>query len=127
MLAEAEDFRRELAGQLQTTRLYHGLETEKIFAALIIASLSGGPVLASEVGAVLEDRDRRQLFEILFEEAQEGSWAEAQSCLEALSRKQVERELADVQRGIEANPSSSALRELLSKKQELMRRLAAGA
>ena len=125
MLAEAEDFRRELAQQLQNAQLYHGLETEKVFAALIVASLSGEPVLASEIGAMLEERDRRVLFEILFEEAQEGSWEEAQSCLEALARKQVERELADVQRGIEANPTGPAMRELLTKKQALMRRLAA--
>jgi DNA primase len=127
MLAEAEGFRRELAQRLESGQLYHGLETEKIFRALIVASLSGEPVQASEIGAKLEERDRRLLFEILFEEAQEGLWEEAQSCLEALSRKQVERELADVQRSIEANPTGQALRELLTRKQELMRRLAAGA
>ena len=127
MLAEGEGFRRELAQQLQNAQLYHGLETEKIFAALIVASFSGEPVQPSELGAMLEDKDRRLLFEILFEEAQEGSWEEAQSCVEALARKQVERELADVQRGIEANPSGPALRELLTRKQELMRRLAANA
>src|SRR5437762_10658508 len=48
-LAEAEGFRRELANHLQNARLYHGLETEKIFAALVIASLSGQPVQATEV------------------------------------------------------------------------------
>lgn len=127
MLAEAEGFRRELAQQLQSGQLYHGLETEKIFAALIVASFSDEPVRPSEIGAMLEERDRRMLFEILFEDAQEGSWEEAQSCLEALSRKQVERELAEVQRGIEANPTAAAMRELLTKKQELMRRLAASA
>src|SRR6266699_4212082 len=44
MLAEAEGFRQELAQQLQNARLYHGLETEKIFAALVVASLSGQPL-----------------------------------------------------------------------------------
>src|SRR5438046_5921501 len=39
MLAEAEGFRRELAQHLQTSQLYLGLETEKIFAALIAANL----------------------------------------------------------------------------------------
>jgi DNA primase len=67
MLAEAEGFRRELAERLQTERLYHGLETEKIFAALVIAGLSGAPVEAAEVGALLDERDRRLLYEILFE------------------------------------------------------------
>src|SRR5438093_8048946 len=125
MLAEAEGFRQELARQLQNARLYHGLETEKIFAALVVASLSGQPLQATELAAVLEERDRRLLFEILFEEASEPTWEEAMSCVEALQHRQAERELADVQRSIETNPPGSALRGLLEKKQELMRRLAA--
>jgi len=125
MLAEAQGFRQELAEQLQNARLYHGLETEKIFAALVIASLSGQPLQAAEVGAALEERDRRLLFEILFEEANEPTWEEAMSCIEALQHRQAERELADVQRSIEANPATPELRGLLEKKQELMRRLAA--
>ena len=125
MLAEAEGFRRELANHLQNARLYHGLETEKIFAALVVASLSGQPVQATEVGALLEDRDRRLLFEILFEEANEPTWEEAMSCVEALQHRQAVQELADVQRSIEANPPGQEMRGLLEKKQELMRRLAA--
>ena len=125
MLAEAQGFRQGLAKQLQNARLYHGLETEKIFAALVIASLSGQPLQAAEVGAALEERDRRLLFEILFEEANEPTWEEAMSCIEALQHRQAERELADVQRSIEANPAAPELRGLLEKKQQLMRRLAA--
>ncbi|HEX7696488.1 MAG TPA: DNA primase [Candidatus Acidoferrum sp.] len=125
MLAEAQGFRQELAKHLQNAWLYHGLETEKIFAALVIASLSGQPLQVTEVGAVLEERDRRLLFEILFEEANEPTWEEAMSCIEALQYRQAERELADVQRSIEANPAAPEMRGLLEKKQELMRRLAA--
>jgi len=125
MLAEAEGFRRELAQQLQNARLYHGLETEKIFAALVLATLAGQPLQATEVAAVLDERDRRLLFEILFEEANEPTWEEAMSCIEALQNRQAERELADVQRSIEANPTAPEMRGLLEKKQELMRRLAA--
>jgi DNA primase len=125
MLAEAQGFRLELAQHLQNARLYHGLETEKIFAGLVIANLSGQPVQATEVASLLEDRDRRLLFEILFEEANAPTWEEAMSCIEALQHRQAERELADVQRSIEANPAAPELRGLLEKKQELMRRLAA--
>jgi DNA primase len=125
MLAEAEGFRQELAQRLQNARLYHGLETEKIFAALVLASLSGGPVQATEVAAVLEERDRRLLFEILFEETGEPTWEEALSCVEALQHRQAEQELAEVQRSIEASPAGPGLRDLLTRKQELMRRLAA--
>ena len=80
---------------------------------------------ATEVAAQLEERDRRILFEILFEEASEPTWEEAVSCVEALQHRQAERELADVQRSIEANPPMSEMRGLLEKKQDLMRRLAA--
>ncbi len=125
MLAEAEGFRRELAQRLQAAQLYHGLETEKVFAALIARSLSDEPMQATEVAAQLEERDRRILFEILFEEASEPTWEEAVSCVEALQHRQAERELADVQRSIEANPPMSEMRGLLEKKQDLMRRLAA--
>jgi DNA primase len=126
MLSEAEGFRRELAKQLQSEQLYHGLETEKIFAALIMACLSTEAFQASDVAGMLEERDRRLLFEILFEETTEPVWEEAQSCLEALHKRRVERELAEVQRDIEANPAGSALRDLLTRKQALMRRLTAG-
>ena len=125
MLAEAEEFRQELAQRLQAAQLYHGLETEKIFAALIVANLSAAPVQAAEVGAILDERDRRMLFEILLEESSELTWDEAASCMQALQNRQAERELADVQRSIEANPAGRELRSLLEKKQELMRRLAA--
>src|SRR5467141_754301 len=125
MLAEAEGFRHEVAQQLQNARLYQGLETEKIFAALVIASLSGQPLQATEVGAVLEERDRRLFFEILFEEANEPNWKEAMSCIEALQHRQAEQELADVQRSIEANPAAPEMRGLLEKKLEFMPRLAA--
>jgi DNA primase len=126
-LAEAPGFRNELARQLETSGLFRGLETEKIFAALIAATLSGNPFDTAQIGALLADRERRVFFEILFEEAQEPSWEEAQSCLDTLARKQLERELSEVQRGIEANPSGEALKSLLARKQELMRRLAASA
>jgi DNA primase len=124
MLAEAQGFRRELAQRLQRDRLYLGLETERIFAALVLAGLSDQPIETTEISSLLEERDRRLFFEILFEDAHEPTWEEAESCLEALHRRQIEGALADVQRNIEANPTGAALRELLARKQELLRRLA---
>jgi DNA primase len=125
MLAEAEGFRRELAQRLLAAQLYQGLETEKVFAALVVASLADEPMQATEVASQLEERDRRILFEILFEEASEPTWEEAVSCVEALQHRQAEKELAEVQRSIEANPPVGEMRGLLEKKQDLMRRLAA--
>src|SRR4030081_2003495 len=125
MLSEGEGFRRELCEQLQQGQLYHGLETEKIFAALMVASLSDQPLQATEIAAALEDRDRRLFYEILFEATSEPTWDEAQSCVVALRHRQAEKQLADVQRSIEASPAGPELRDLLQRKQDLMRRLAA--
>jgi DNA primase len=125
MLADGEGFRGELAQQLQQGQLYLGLETERIFVALIAAGLSGQAVQATKVAAALEERDRRLLYEILFEETSELTWEEAESCVDALRHRQAEKQLADVQRSIEANPAAPEMRDLLQRKQELMRRLAA--
>jgi len=125
MLTEGEGFRGELAQQLQQGQLYLGLETERIFVALIAAGLSGQAVQATEVAGALEERDRRLLYEILFEETSELTWEEAESCVDALRHRQAEKQLADVQRSIEANPTAPEMRDLLQRKQELMRRLAA--
>jgi DNA primase len=125
MLAEAESFRLELAHQINEAQLHVGLETEKILAALIVPVLAGDPVQATEIGAKLDTTDRRILFEILFEDSSELTWEEAESCIVALQQRRAERELAEVQRGIEANPSGPDMRTLLERKQTLMKRLAA--
>jgi DNA primase len=125
MLSEAEDFRVELAERLQQERLYEGMEAERIIAALIAASLASPPMATSDIAGTLDDRDRRLLFEVVFEEEEIATWEEAESCLAALQRKQVERAVAQVQRDIESQPPGASLRALLERKQELMRRLAA--
>jgi DNA primase len=125
MLAEAEGFRLELARRMDEGQLHVGLETEKILAALLAAALAGEPVQATEIGARLDDRDRRVLFEILFEDSGELTWEEAESCIVALQQRRAERELTEVQRSIEASPAGPDLRTLLERKQMLMKRLAA--
>src|SRR5260370_36750870 len=90
--------------------MYHGLETEKVFAAVVIAILSGQPVQATEVGAVLEERDRRLFFGILFEDSNEPTREEAMSCIEALQHRQAEEELGVVQRSVGAKPPGPQVR-----------------
>jgi len=124
MLVEGEGFRHELAQRIDHDQLHIGLETEKILAALIAASATAEPIQATEVAANLDDRDRRVLFEILFEDPSELTWEQAESCLEALQQRRAERELAEVQRSIEANPVGPDLRTLLERKQQLMKRMA---
>ena len=126
MLAEADGFRRELAQRLQTSGRFHDLESGKILAALVLASLSDEFPPVTEISALLDERDRRLFFEILFEPAQDPSWEEAESCLEALDRRYVESELSRIQREIEANPTGAALRELLERKHALTKQLTLG-
>ena len=127
MLVEAEGFRERLARELRAGELYKGLETEKILAALVEACESGRRPDPATLANGLEEKDRRLLFEIVFEPAAEPTWEEAESCLGVLQRRQAEAELAAVQKQIESQPAAPAgeeLRRLLARKQELSRRLA---
>lgn len=135
MLTEAEGFRDRLAQELVTENLYQGLETEKIFAAILEAIAGGNRPEPAALSSVLQENDRRLLFEILFETGAEPAWSEAESCLAVLRRKQAKTELDTVQREIEAQSAMGAaagaassgtsadLRQLLAKKQELRKRL----
>jgi DNA primase len=106
MLSEGNDLGREIAHSLGQTSWYHGLETEKIFAALIIANASGEKIDPNGVGGILPDRDRTIFFEILFDGSSPTLTPEtANSCLLALRRRQLEREVADIQLQLEKNPS----------------------
>ena len=126
MLAEAEGFREALARTLEEEKLYAGLETERLFAALVAACLSGEALSLAAVANGLEERDRRLIYEIVFEDGAEPTWEEAESCLAALRRGKAKRELGAVQREIEAATEASEaperLRTLLEKKQALRRR-----
>ncbi len=129
MLAEDEEIRRELAERLRSEALYLCLETEKIFAALIVASLSDSPVNITEIAALLEERDRRILFEILFEPSQKFKWKEANSCLQKLRLWKALAELSSVQREVERESQEAGnfaprVLELHKRKLELSRAVA---
>jgi DNA primase len=127
ILIEAEEFRSHLAQEIRAGNLHRGLETERIFEALIGACESGERPDAAALATTLEDRDRRLLFEIAFETGGLPTGEEAESCLAVLRRRRAEEELANVQRQIETQAavagSGGELRRLLERKQELRRRL----
>jgi len=127
MLVEAEGLRDRLAEELRSAEMHKGLETEKILAALLEACRPGERPDSAALANTLDEKDRRLLFEIVFEPAAEPTWEEAESCLRVLKRRQAEEELAAVQKQIEerpAAPGDGELRRLLGRKQELRRRLA---
>jgi DNA primase len=123
ILVDADDFRAALAAALRKDNLHRGLETEKILDALIEACESGARPDPTALSAKLDERERRLLFDIVFESAAAASWEEAESCLASLRRRHIERELSEVQKSIEANPTGEALRVLLARKQELRKQL----
>ena len=131
-LFEAEGFRRQLAETIRSEDLHRGLETERILEALLESILgsdaSGERPDAVALGAALEERDRRLLFQIAFETGGESTWESAESCLGTLRRLRFETELAAIQAEIEVQvksksaESADALRRLLERKQALSRR-----
>jgi len=122
MLFEVEGFRERLAEEILVNRLHRGLETERIFDVLV--TTAGGRPDAATLAAALEERDRRMLFEVLFEPSAEATWEEAESCLGVLRSRSLRQELAELQKQIEAKASPAELTRLLARRLELQRRLA---
>jgi len=123
MLVEADGFRARLAREISEAELHRGLETERIFAVLVEAANSGSRPDPAALAEALEEKDRRVLFEILFEQTSEAAWEEAESCLTVLRRRRIEAELAAVQKQIEGQPAAAELRSLLVRKQDLRKSL----
>src|ERR1700720_4953342 len=122
MLVEADGFREKLARALVSDALHRGLESERLVELLI--SKVGEHPDAATLAAALEERERRLLFEVLFEPVPEPTWDDAESCLSVLRNRRVEEELAALQQKIEAKPTNDELRGLLTRRLELQKLLA---
>jgi DNA primase len=122
MLVEADGFREKLARALVSDALHRGLESERLVELLI--SKVGERPDAATLAAALEERERRLLFEVLFEPVPEPTWDDAESCLSVLRNRRVEEELAALQKKIEAKPTTDELRGLLTRRLELQKLLA---
>ena len=103
MLVEADGFREKLASQLAHDSLHRGLECERLLD-LLISKVGEHPDPAT-LAAALEERERRLLFEVLFEPVPEPTWDDAENCLNVLRNRRVEEELAALQKKIEAKPA----------------------
>jgi DNA primase len=121
MLFEAVEFREKLAHEITAADLHRGLETRNIFEALVVTIAAGEKPDAGALAASLDDKDRRMLFEILFEALPEGTWEDAESCLGFLRHRPVAQELTELQMQIEANPPADELKRLVVRRMELLR------
>jgi DNA primase len=122
MLVEADGFREKLASELAHDSLHRGLECERLLD-LLISKVGEHPDPAT-LAAALEERERRLLFEVLFEPVPEPTWDDAENCLSVLRNRRVEEELAALQKKIEAKPATDELRSLLTRRLELQKQLA---
>jgi DNA primase len=122
MLVEAEGFRERLAREIADAGLHRGLETERIFEVLI--AKAGEPADPAMLSAALEEKDRRLLFEVLFDSSAEATWEAAESCLSVLRDRNVGQELSEIQKQIEAKPTGDDLRRLMNQKDKLNRQRA---
>jgi DNA primase len=123
MLVEAEDFREKLAHVIVGESLHKGLDTERIFEVLLATAITGAQPDPAALAESLAEPDRRLFFSVVFESAAAPSWDEAESCLIVLRRRHIETELQTVQKEIEAQPAAADLNRLLTRKQELRKRL----
>ena len=117
MLAEANGFRETLARELAEGALHRGLESERILDALI--SKAAEEPDAAVVSAGLDERDRRLLYDVLFEAAPEATWEAAESCLDVLRERKIGSQLAELEKKIRSNPAMDELAGLLRRKKEL--------
>jgi len=122
MLVESDGFREKLAHELAHDALHRGLECERLLD-LLISKVGEHPDPAM-LAAALEERERRLLFEVLFEPVPEPTWDDAENCLNVLRNRRVEEELAALQKKIEAKPAADELRGLLTRRLELQKQLA---
>jgi hypothetical protein len=127
MLFEADEFRQQLAHQIAVEELHHGLETKNIFDALIAANVQERETSRrpdpADVARGLDDKDRRVMFEVLFEALPDATWPEAESCLHFLRNRPVSIELAELQKRIESNPPAAELKMMVLRRMELLRLL----
>jgi DNA primase len=123
MLVDAEGFRAHLAEEIRKNELHKGLETEKIFAALLPICERGNTPDAGEVEQSLEPNDRNVFARVVFEPASEPTWEEAESCLGVLRRRQIEVELVAVQKELEGKPPAADQHRLFARKRELRKLL----
>ena len=122
MLVESDGFREKLAHELAHDALHRGLECERLLDLLI--SKVGEQPDPAMLAAALEERERRLLFEVLFEPVPAPTWDDAENCLSVLRNRRVEEELAALQKKIEAKPAADELRDLLTRRLELQKQLA---
>lgn len=125
MLVDADGFRTELARSLQQQeRDYEGLETEKIFVALIVANGSEGPIDVEAIAAALDSNSRRLLMDIVFDTTISAPTSEeANSCLLALRIRRLERELAEAHQEL-MNAQTSVQKDAMLRKEQVQAELA---
>ena len=123
LLSDSDAFRRRLAETIRAESLHKGLESEQAFEVLLESAMNDQRPNAAFLAEKLQEKDRRLLFDVLFEASSQESWEEAESCLSALRRCNVELELSSLQRQLETKPSATDLGRLLSRKQELRKLL----
>jgi DNA primase len=124
MLVEADGFRGTLALRLAEGNHHRGLESERIFEVLIQTASSGARPDPAAIAEALAERDRRLLFEVLFEAAQDATWEQAEFCLDELRCRKIEARVEELKREIGALPPGHTGLELQAELQKLKTEIA---
>ena len=129
ILLENEEIRADVLKELEDASAHRGAGLEAVFEQVLALARAGEAITLETLSERVGEAERRLLFELSFEERARaaGSLEEARSCLAALQRRKLEAKLRELQRGIEQAEQAKdtqALRDLLTRKQNLRKELA---
>ena len=122
---ENEDFRPDIAGELQQSSAVQGTASEPLFAACLETLAAGDALDVATIAAKLGEPDQRLLYDVAFEPGNGGTIEEARACLAALEARGWEQRLKGLSREIEEaarRKDSKEVARLTREKQELSRR-----
>jgi DNA primase len=126
ILLDSDEYRAQLVEQISESRLHEGLETQKLLGVLLKVCAEGVRPDLNALAPLLEEKDRRLLFEISFGSELQTTWDEVEGCLSVLRATKLRPQLREMQQalGVRGLPHEELL-ALQAKIQELQGVLAA--
>jgi DNA primase len=129
ILLDNPAIRADILKEMEDAGAHRGAGLETIFNEVLAMARAEAAITSATLAERLPEAEQRLVYELAFEEKGQsaGTLEEARSCLAAMQRRRLEAELRAVQQQIqeaERAKDSRALRDLLSRKQQLRQGLA---
>jgi len=128
ILLDNPGIRADILKEMEDAAAHRGAGLEKVFSEVLAMARAEEAITSATLAERLPEAEQRLIYELAFEEKGQsaGTLEEARSCLAAMQRRKLEAELRAVQQQIldaERAKNNDALRDLLSRKQQLSKAL----